>query len=75
LGRGGLQMSHEIVNYTQGTHVLCKGCKKREIFLDRPTDVYVRGGKRYLWLKCQSPVCKSTVKYEEQELSIPAAIS
>lgn len=60
----------EVLNYRQGTNVLCKACRQRKIFLLGPTTTTVRDGKRYLELTCSSGTCHQTRLYEENELEI-----
>jgi hypothetical protein len=59
-----------IAIYGERTHVLCKVCKQRKIFVEGETAVSVRGPVRYLTLQCPSPGCMRIVVYEENELEI-----
>ncbi len=57
-------------DYGKGTHVLCKACKERKIFIEGQQEVSIEGGRRYLSLKCPSPLCGQVRRYEEYELEI-----
>lgn len=60
----------ETFTYGNGTHVLCKVCRQRKIFIDGPQNVSIENGTRYLSLTCPSPSCGQTSTYEENELEI-----
>jgi hypothetical protein len=62
-------MSEEIQDFGKQTHVRCKACH-RPIFVEGPTRLVVRDGKRLLTLECPVPTCKRTFTYEENELEI-----
>ncbi len=65
-----IAVTEEIVNYGEGTNVLCKVCRDRKIFLSCPTKVSALDGAGYLTLKCPSPACGGTERYAENELEI-----
>ncbi len=63
-------MREEIVQYGQGTNVLCKACRQRKIFLVESVKVCVCEDGRYLLLKCPSPGCNRICRYDENELEL-----
>jgi hypothetical protein len=62
-------MSEETQDYGKQTRVRCRACG-RPIFIEGPTKVTVRDGKRYLTLECPVQTCKRVFTYDEDELEI-----